>query len=125
MVKNLTELFQEVCSTSDRPALVDDIKRRIDRSVYRGTSCGAWVSYQRNGVTVGSIVEGCDYGTQSYALEYPFDKKDFWGKLEEVEKEATSIWNNTHGCDACYPDNPENVIVNPNCSECKGSGTII
>jgi len=125
MINNLRELFQEVCSTSETDVHEDRMKSRMDKAIYRGTECGAWISHRHAGVAVGSIVEGCDHDTEVHELLYPFDKKDFWGKLEEVEQEVTSIWNNTHGCESCYPDNPESTIVNPECSECEGLGTII
>lgn len=108
MINNLLELFQEVCWTTEDLAefLMGEkktdvlLKRGIDQAVYKGTSCGAWITYQDcstsyicKGVTVGSIIEGCDDGTNVYSLEYPFDIWEFWDKLKLVDDEAEEIWN--------------------------------
>jgi hypothetical protein len=125
MINNLFDLFEQVSCLGDSDKTEEEMQRSISRRVYKGTDCGAWVSYQETGVKVGSIVEGCDYGTGVYELTYPFDIKEFWGKLTEVEEDATRIWNETHGCEDCYPDNSENTIVNPDCLTCEGSGVVI
>jgi hypothetical protein len=33
---------------------------RIDRAIYKGTSCGAWIRFDAEGIKVGTIVEGSD-----------------------------------------------------------------
>jgi hypothetical protein len=33
---------------------------RIDKAIYKGTGCGAWVRFDELGIMVGTIVEGSD-----------------------------------------------------------------
>lgn len=39
---------------------VEPDARRIDRAVYKGTDCGAWVRFDEEGIVVGTIIEGSD-----------------------------------------------------------------
>ena len=97
------------------------------RSTYKYTSCGAWLETDKEGVSVGSIVEGSDQGTETYKLNYPFEIKDFWNSLDAVEQEAQEIWNDTHGCADCGEENLETgyTAINPECKTCEGEGIII
>ena len=123
----------------------------VERNVYKYTSCGAWFSFEgrSNGgwdhwgevqliddplynsegkVTVGSIVEGVDYGTEEHTLQFPFTLEEFDQALDEVEKEAEYIWNETHGCDDCFLNigfTDSVRAINPDCKTCKGKGIII
>jgi hypothetical protein len=63
-----------------------------EQIVYKHTACGAWLKFFAGGVRFGSLVEGCEFGTVIYKLEYPFTHLDFYGLLEEVEKEAEALW---------------------------------
>ena len=89
----------------------------IQRNTYKFTDCGAWFSFEGQSieqwdckglelqliddpfynsggeVTVGSIVEGSDYGTENHTLQFPFTLKEFWDALGNVEDEAKQIWN--------------------------------
>ena len=57
---------------------------------------------------VGSIVEGVGHGTDEHEIEAKqldeepkqFSKR-FSEAVEEVDAEANSIWNDTHGCETC------------------------
>lgn len=80
------------------------------RSLYKGVSCGPWISYiMKNGkdvyygdapdkltgcigVKVGSIVEGSDVEIDPEELIFPFTDKDFWNKVDEVNKQASFYW---------------------------------
>jgi len=106
---------------------------------------GTWKDMDSQGVLVtallvGSIVEGVDYGTDDIEVkanqleEEPTEfRKRFDKALEEVEKEAESIWNETHGCEACQAywtdqgldidDSGGIVPVYQYCPDCKGQGT--
>ena len=103
---------------------------RVKKAIWKGTSCGAWIEPITGnlGVTVGSIVEGVDWGTDTHCLRYPFKESDLWSALEKVEVEANEIWDSTHGCDECGdPDeyNGGHIHINPECPSCKGEGVII
>tara|TARA_Y100000401_G_scaffold34902_1_gene26045 strand:- start:102 stop:491 length:390 start_codon:yes stop_codon:yes gene_type:complete len=108
---------------------------QVKRSTYKYTSCGAWIAEEDQGVRVGSIVEGCDWGTETHELNYPFEIDCFWKALELVEKEAKEIWNDTHGCEDCH-DHPQvdewgnerefgAWPINPECKTCNGEGSIL
>jgi len=122
----------------------------IERTVYKYTNCGAWFSFEgrlneewdckglepqlindplhNSGgeVTVGSIVEGVDWGTEEYTLQFPFTLVEFNQALDDVEEEAELIWNDTHGCDDCSPFTELGYrIINPVCPTCKGEGIIM
>jgi hypothetical protein len=62
------------------------------RHVYKYTNCGAWISFERQGIKIGSIVEGCDFGTRSYLLEYPFTPELYDRVIGAIEKEADATW---------------------------------
>lgn len=60
------------------------------------------------------------------ALEWPFTPAQWEDAIADVEAEAQRIWNETHGCESCGPENDTgNRPVNPECAECGGSGTVI
>jgi hypothetical protein len=73
-------------------------------------SLGTWADMDSQGVLVtalmvGSIVEGCDQGTDQHELgvkqldeEPKAFAERFYKAVEAVNAEANSIWNDTHGC---------------------------
>tara|TARA_R100001082_G_C4243108_1_gene108216 strand:- start:156 stop:521 length:366 start_codon:yes stop_codon:yes gene_type:complete len=100
---------------------------QVKRSTYKYTSCGAWIAEEDQGVRVGSIVEGCDWGTETHELNYPFEIDCFWKALELVEKEAEEIWKDTHGCEDCGDECVDTgyTPINPECKSCEGEGLIL
>lgn len=64
------------------------------RHIYKYTDCGAWIHFTKTGVEIGSIVEGCDFGTAIYPLTYGtgFTGTDIQGRINAVEAEASDIW---------------------------------
>lgn len=79
------------------------------------------------GISIGSIIEGVDYDTETLSLTFPFSAKTFWAAVTQVEQEAKDIWNDTHGCPKCGLKNPETGerAINPKCKACKGVGIIL
>ena len=104
-----------------------EAKDRLYRAVYKYTSCGAWINFGRDDVRLGSIINGSDRLTKEQKLKYPFTALDFKHALDEVEREATDIWNDTHGCDKCGPVNEDTGYraINKKCRSCKGQGVIL
>jgi hypothetical protein len=108
-------------------------------------SLGTWLEMKDQviEICVSSIVEGCDQETDTYEIvlegKTPAKiRKEFWDAVDEVDKEAKSIWNQTHGCDACKKHWEEDsgyvcmdgfsaymVPVWTDCPECEGHGIII
>jgi hypothetical protein len=108
---------------------------------------GTWKDMDQQGVVVtsllvGSSVEGVDEGTDNIevdakqAEEDPLDYRTrFDASLIEVEQQAESIWNNTHGCESCVAywtdqgididDSGGLVPVYKYCPDCQGSGVSI
>lgn len=98
------------------------------KSVYKGTDCGAWLELtDPNTIEMGSIVEGADECSDSHTLTFPFEGKQIWDALDAIEKECDRIWNETHGCEDCFPVDEETgyTPVNPNCKSCSGDGIVI
>jgi hypothetical protein len=69
-------------------------QEECERHLYKYTDCGAWIEFKENGILLGSIVEGCDFGTSSYFLRYKdnFTSEDIQERLDAIEKEAEAIW---------------------------------
>jgi len=103
---------------------------------------GTWKDLDEKGVLVtammlGSIVEGVDQCTESIEVEaQQLDEepeeysKRFYAALDEVEKEADFIWNDTHGCETCAKHwginrDEEMSPIWAECPDCRGSGTAI
>ena len=57
---------------------------QVKRNTYKYTDCGAWIDEDENGITVGSIVEGADYGTSTHVLIYLFMIQEFWDLLTSL-----------------------------------------
>lgn len=129
------------------------------RSIYKYTACGPWMVVEMNGQTyscddipmkwegnmvaikVGSIVEGVEDCTESYSIHLDkvkgegkvvsdYIKKTFFDLVEQVDKEAGSIWDRTHGCEGCAEHfgidwECGDCPVYEDCRQCGGEGVII
>lgn len=134
MIHNLADLYREV--VEDDPNGKDDkqLAKRIANRRFKSTDCG--VSFQAGGgyVLVNGYCEGTDAECQSIRLSYPFTTTEFWNACEKAEEDGYALWNQTHGCEKCWPhgyctDFKELEFpgwpVNPECKHCGGKGTII
>ena len=103
---------------------------------------GTWKDLDQQGVLVtallvGSIVEGVDYGTDNIEIDAKQTDEDpakyrkrFDAALTEVEQQADSIWNDTHGCETCSEHlginlDDEMSPIWTKCPDCNGNGTVI
>lgn len=123
---------------------------------------GTWQDMDKKGqlitgFLISSIVEGCDYGTGTVEVRALYSELEdlttgdesvgdalsrlFWAGVEEVDSEADSIWNETHGCPTCAKhwhgdpaDGDEDddsrwdiggTQVWDQCPDCEGSGAVI
>jgi len=108
---------------------------------------GTWKEMDERGqlivsFIVGSIVEGVDYDTDNIEVDAkqldqePSEYRSrFYAALQEVEDQARSIWNDTHGCESCaaywtdqgldIDDSGGLVPVYKYCPECRGTGIAI
>ena len=103
---------------------------------------GTWKDMDSQGMLVtallvGSIVEGVDYGTDNIEVEAKQTEEDpsdyrtrFYAALTEVEQQADSIWDDTHGCETCAKHwginlDDEMSPIWTDCPDCQGSGVSI
>lgn len=72
-----------------------DTEERAARALYKNTACGAWIEFRADGILLGSIVEGCDFGTATYPLNYAngFTDADIQARIDAIEAEADALWN--------------------------------
>lgn len=116
----------------DPNAVMAENSARLSHRVYEDTACGAWAAFMRRDVAdawtfrVGSIVEGIDAEVTPEEVTLPCTPADLDRAVKAVEDAAESLWNETHGCDACGPENDTGYrSINPNCASCHGEGTIL
>jgi hypothetical protein len=65
---------------------------RIARRLYKETSCGAWMGVTDTHLRVGSIVEGCDFGTAVYAIPWSeFNMPLYEECIVAIETEADAL----------------------------------
>ena len=81
VIRNIED-FCEWCGTD-----VD----HLERSVYKNTDCGAWISWDKNGIEIGSIVEGSDAEFDN-SFEFPFESKEVEDWIEELEYLTDEAW---------------------------------
>ena len=102
---------------------------RLTHSAYKYTSCGLSLYHTdevAGRVVISSIIEGIDQTTDSYALDWPFTAQQVEATIDRVEKEAKAIWDATHGCEDCGPEDMFGYRqVNPLCPSCAGDGIIL
>ena len=81
--KDVLDFF---CATSEAGA---------ERTLYKQTDCGAWIEFKADGIVLGSIVEGLDFGTVTYPLNYAdnFTHEDIAARIDAIEKEAAALWD--------------------------------
>lgn len=101
------------CSSLNQLGTWEDMRKRGERIEY---------------LTVSSIVEGVDAETET--IEVPCRPvasllHRFNLAVEEVDRQATEIWNDTHGCPKCGPELDGAIPINPKCKACKGQGVIL
>lgn len=86
---------------------IKEAEQRIDRAVYKGTDCGAWVKFDEQGIVVGSIVEGSDAEFSERIDLKGIDMseegsaelcKRFWDTLDKI---------NVLACDRWYQENED------------------
>jgi hypothetical protein len=69
-----------------------ETEEQAKRHLFKGTNCGAYISFDEKGITLGSIVEGSDSEVITDPLIYPFTSKAFEESISYIESEADSLW---------------------------------
>ena len=73
---------------------------RVQKALFKGTECGAWIEAMHGQIKVGSIVEGADVNCTPHVLSFPFHSSELEHALDMIEDEAEAIWqewNNPNG----------------------------
>lgn len=70
-------------------------EKQCERNLYKFTSCGAWIEFKDWGISLGSIVEGSDDGTDVFNIRYGkgFSKKLIQKTIDKIEEQAAAIWD--------------------------------
>lgn len=76
----------------------EPIVEQIERSVYKGTDCGAWIKFTETGIAAGSIVEGSDAEVHATPLVWADQTEEeihAWldETFEHIEAEAAALWH--------------------------------
>jgi hypothetical protein len=67
---------------------IEPYPEKINRAIYRGTDCGAWVKFDEDGILVGTIVEGseAEYSERIELTDDPDELcKRFWDAIQNCE----------------------------------------
>ena len=71
---------------------------QLDHYVYKYTDCGAWITWDENSVTIGSIVEGSDAEfSESFTFPVDSDTLDAW--INELEALCDEAWHEANDDD--------------------------
>ena len=115
----------------------EDSPDRIARRLFKATTCGIVFSLREGGIYMSGYCEGADAECQARMLDYPFTADIFWREVDAADQDGRDMWDQTHGCDTCWPEGyvdewgstwePGEVgaPVNKECPECKGHGIIL
>lgn len=64
----------------------------LEKAIYRGTECGAWIHWTDKTLSIGSIVEGSDAEFDKTFI-FPVDKNEIDEWITELENLCEEAWN--------------------------------
>jgi hypothetical protein len=64
-----------------------DARKEMGQMIYGETECGAWIEFDDNGFSIGSIVEGSD-AEFSETFTYPFQSDTFFDYVDTLERQV-------------------------------------
>ena len=67
-------------------------EKHLKRDIYKYTDCGAWICWDRLGMTIGSIVEGSD-AEFSRLFIFPCTSEEVDNWLNELEVLTDEAWH--------------------------------
>lgn len=80
-INNINDLAEYLGTTVDR----------LKRDVYKYTACGAWIDWDDERVTVGSIVEGSD-AEFCNTMVFPFSSAEYEAWIADLEDLVDFAW---------------------------------
>jgi hypothetical protein len=104
----LVQTIAESCGLEFK-GQISELERKIDRAVYAGTVCGAWVRFDEKGIRVGSIVEGSDAEFSERIDLTGVDISDegakilaerFWNTVDKINGLACDAWEEANWNDS-------------------------
>lgn len=101
LIRNITDLADYVGVNA--VGTHAEVEQRLQRAIYKGTDCGAWIRCWETEVVIGTIVEGSD-AEFTESMTYPFDSNDYDWKLDFLEEQAEYEWNRCNQEDEEYVD---------------------
>lgn len=130
-------------------AIGQDNLASFARAIYRSTSTGIGVGFrvegewiygsglptsplddllktqQITGFSATGYCEGVDCDFDPRICEGKVTQADIWGACDAAEQDGLNVWNDTHGCESCGPEQDGYRPINPHCATCHGDGVII
>jgi len=101
----------------------------VAREIYHLSEHGICVDELSNGrgFAFTGYCEGVDATFAPHTLFFPFTVGDMISAVAEAERESEEVWDETHGCGSCGPEDPETgyTPVNEYCIVCNGEGTVL
>lgn len=82
----------------------------MSRRLYKATACGAWIAEEKDGVAIGSIVEGSDADCETRRIKWADITTESLNKaVERIENEAEELWEEANGDDYVEYDDPRGM----------------
>ena len=63
----------------------------LEKAIYNGTACGAYIHWNSEWIEIGSIVEGSDAEFNEW-LCFPFDTEKYEDWINELEHLTSEVW---------------------------------
>lgn len=70
----------------------------LESDIYDYTDCGAWITWDDNSVTIGSIVEGSD-AEFAESFQFPVDSDELDAWVAELERLCDDAWHEANDDD--------------------------
>lgn len=64
----------------------------LEKAIYKGTECGAWIQWTEDTVTIGSIVEGSDAEFDE-TFTFPVESEEIEAWMQELEDLTDEAWH--------------------------------
>jgi len=83
---------RQIRNINDLAEYLNTTPEHLEHDVYKYTDCGAWIKWDDDSVTVGSIVEGSDAEFDN-TLTFPFNASEYNEWIDELEQLCDEAWH--------------------------------